>query len=125
MQCSKLPSSCPLRPSYDERAEKANAVPLIFIPRGVSQTNFEIRAGSFTIGTVAKAKLSSVAGNREFHWHLMVSAAPPGFQRDGHAYSLEDAKAGIEAAWQTWIAAAGLTDPSSPPDGPGADHQAD
>ena len=53
---------------------------------------------------------STAEQSAQYRWHLTISAAPAGFQRDGHAYSLEDAKAGIEAAWQTWIEAAGLTE---------------
>lgn len=46
----------------------------------------------------------------QYRWHLTISAAPPDFKRDGHAYSLEDAKVAIEAAWQAWLAAAGLAE---------------
>ena len=73
--------------------------------------HFEVRSGAFAIGTVGAVALSRTGGpQREYRLHLTVSAAPPGFQRDGRAYSLEDAKAGIEGAWQTWISAAGLTE---------------
>jgi hypothetical protein len=88
-----------------------NTVPLTFIPKGTTQSYFEVRAGAFAIGTVGAVALSGAGGpQRQYRWQLTVSAAPPGFQRDGRAYSLEDAKAGIEGAWQTWISAAGLTE---------------
>src|SRR4249920_1295596 len=95
-------------------------MPLSFISKNTSQ--FEVRAATFTIGTLHRVALSKDAEqSAQYRWHLAVSAAPAGFQRDGHAYSLDDAKAAIEAAWQTWIEAAGLTErpiSNSNPDAP-------
>jgi hypothetical protein len=84
----------------------------MFIAKSLTQTHLEVRAGAFAIGSISRVRLSSAAGDakQEYSWHLTVSAAPPGFQRDGRARSLEDAKAAIEGAWQTWVMSAGLAD---------------
>lgn len=102
-------------------------MPLMFVPKGVSQTQFEVRAGSFAIGSVGTVMLLNAAGKaQQYRWHLTVSAAPPGFQRDGDAYSLEDANAAIEGAWQTWIASAGLLDgPDQTSNLPAKEHDKD
>ena len=84
-------------------------MPLIFVDKNACLV--EVRAATFPIGTVSLV-MRSAGGLKSVpsRWHLTVSASPPGFNRDGHAYSLEDAKSAIEEAWQTWLAAAGLTE---------------
>lgn len=82
-------------------------MPLIFVDKNTSLV--EVRAATFPIGTVSLVMRSAGSlKSVQYRWHLTVSASPPGFQRDGHAYSVEDAKTAIEHAWQTWITAAGL-----------------
>ena len=94
-----------------ERALADKSMPLTFIEKNTSLT--EVRVATFTIGTLNRVAMSSNAEKpAPYRWYLAVSAAPAGFQRDGHAYSLEDAKAAIEAAWEAWIEAAGLSERS-------------
>ena len=85
-------------------------MPLIFIEKNTSL--IEVRAATFPIGTLSLVTRSLAAAPRlmsvQYRWHLTISAAPPDFKRDGHEYTVEDAKVAIEKAWQMWLAAAGL-----------------
>jgi hypothetical protein len=85
-------------------------MPLIFIAK--NSFMFEVRAETFPIGALSMVRQPSAGagGPIEYRWFLSISAAPAGFKRDGHAYSLDDAKAAMEASWQTWLTAAGLTE---------------
>lgn len=85
-------------------------MPLNFFAKNTAMV--EVRAATFPIGTITTLMQPKAGGGPpvEYRWHLTISAAPAGFIRDGRTSSLEDAKAAMENAWQTWVSSAGLTE---------------
>ena len=80
---------------------------LTFVPKGVSTSHFEVWAGKFAIGRISRVVLPS-GHTLKWRWYLTISAAPPGFQREGNAQSVEHAKEAAEKSWQAWVEAAEL-----------------
>ena len=90
---------------------------LMFVPKGAFNSHFEVWAGTFAIGRVSRVVLPS-GHTREWRWYLTISAAPPGFQREGTTQSVEQAKEAAEQSWQAWVEAAGLIErPGAPSSG--------
>jgi hypothetical protein len=82
---------------------------LSFRERGASGTQIDVVVGSLCIATLYKAKLLARASKDEpWRWTFFLTAAPPGFEHQGDAASLAEAKGRVAESWAVWIAAAGL-----------------
>jgi hypothetical protein len=86
-------------------------VQLVYIDKGTSGTQIDVRTGNISVGQIGKEMFSQTAGGGpRWRWYLKIDhhAAPDGFVRDDYAASLDEAKALIERNWLLWLEAAGL-----------------
>ncbi|WP_410966401.1 hypothetical protein, partial [Salmonella sp. SAL4449] len=84
--------------------------PLTYRDKGTSGTIFDVITGKLRIATIRK-DVRSVGP--EIYWSFnfaLGNAVPTGFEHNGHCESLDDAKAAVEANWQCWLEASGLSD---------------
>jgi hypothetical protein len=82
---------------------------LSYRDRGASGTQIDAIAGNLCIATLYKAASPAKASKDEpWRWTFFLTAAPPGFEHQGDAASLAEAKGRVAESWAVWIAAAGL-----------------
>ena len=87
---------------------------LTYRDRGASGTQIDAVAGNLCIATLykasppAKASSSKGANDLQWRWTFFITAAPPGFEHQGDAASLAEAKGRVAESWSAWVAAAGL-----------------
>ena len=80
---------------------------LSYRDRDTSDTHFDVLCGSLRIGMIYRGTARAL----HWRWTFFVSQmAPPGFEHDGNADTVEDAKAAVERNWRAWLKAAGLSD---------------
>jgi hypothetical protein len=82
---------------------------LTYRDRGASGAQIDAVAGSLCVATLYKASMPAKASNSTpWRWTFFLTAAPPGFEHQGDAASLAEAKGRVAESWSIWVAAAGL-----------------
>ena len=81
--------------------------------RGASGTQIDAIAGNLCVATLYKASPPAKASSKgadgvQWRWTFFITAAPPGFEHQGDAASLAEAKGRMAESWSAWVAAAGL-----------------
>jgi hypothetical protein len=87
-------------------------MPLTYRDKGTTGTQLAIYSHDLCIDHLGKEFMSIMAGRQAFwEWNFSLgNAVPPGFPRNGHADTCEEAKAIVETAWTEWLATAGLSE---------------
>jgi hypothetical protein len=82
---------------------------LTYRDRGASGTQIDVVAGKLCVATLYKVSSPAKASDgAHWRWTFFLTAAPPGFEHQGHAASLVEAKGCVAENWSVWVAAAGL-----------------
>jgi len=85
-------------------------MPLIYRDKGISGTQFDVLSHQLRIAHVGKDLMTAFQAVR-WSWNFSIgNAVPRGFPHHGTAETFEEAKAIVDAAWETWLTAAGLSE---------------
>ena len=86
---------------------------LTYRDRGAGGTQIDVVAGDLCVATLYKASSPAKASkDTPWRWTFLLTAAPPGFEHQGDAASLAEAKGRLAENWSVWVAAAGLEERS-------------
>lgn len=82
---------------------------LSYRDRGTSGTQIDVVAGELCVATLYKASSPAKApSGAHWKWTFFLTATPPGFEHQGNAHSLAEAKGRVAENWSVWVTAAGL-----------------
>ena len=87
---------------------------LTYRDKGTSGTLVEVVSNELSIGHLNKHP-SGTKSHEKWDWNFSITPGPPGFEYNGRAETLEDAKAAVERNWRGWLKAAGLPDKDEAP----------
>lgn len=84
-------------------------MPLTYRDRGTSGTQLDVLCGDVIVANVHK-NWSTVMYKKDetWNWYMRQEYGPEGYQKNGSAQSLAEAKAHVEGMWTMWLKAAGL-----------------
>ena len=83
---------------------------LTYRDRGTSGTQLDVLSGTVVVCSLRKAMMSTDTRGERWEWTWNIHKGPPGFAIHGQADTKPEAQAMLEAEWQAWLDAAGLTE---------------
>ena len=81
-------------------------VALIYLDKDASGAHLAFFSNQLCIGHITKHP-SRLRSHEKWAWNFSLTPGPPGFEHNGRADTLEDAKAAVERNWRAWLTAAG------------------
>ena len=81
-------------------------VALTYLDKDASGERLAVFTNELCIGHISK-HASGPRSHEKWAWNFSLAPGPSGFEHNGRADTLEDAKAAVERNWRAWLAAAG------------------